>query len=325
MDRRTFSTYLAFCLLSASLSGEAQQPEKPRIGVLTLSVAGSMPTFEGFRQGLREHGYVEGRNISIDFRFADGRPERLPEMAAELVKRNVDVIVTESAFAAEAAKHATQTIPIVIAVHGDPVGSGLVASLARPGGNVTGLSLLAAELSGKRLQILKEVVPRASHVAVLRNSANPASAAYTAETEAAARTLGVQLQWVEVRTSADFEAAFQTIAGSRPDGLVTLPDGTLLAGKTRIVEFAAKTRIPSIFADREFVEAGGLMAYGPSLAEQFRRAAVFVDKVLKGSKPTNLPIEQATQFELAINLKTAKALSITFPPAVVQRASMVIE
>ena len=187
-----------------------------------------MPTVEGFRQGLREHGYVEGRNISIEFRFADGRPERLPEMAAELVKRNVDVIVTESAFAAAAAKHATGSIPIVIAVHGDPVGAGLVASLARPGGNVTGLSLLAAELSGKRLQILKEVVPRTSHVAVLRNSANPASATYTAETEAAARTLGVQLQWVEVRTSADFESAFQTIAGSRPDGLVTLPEGTLL-------------------------------------------------------------------------------------------------
>ena len=288
-------------LTIAPLAADAQPAKVPRIGILTLSVAPSTPIFEAFRQGLREHGYVEGQNIALEFRFAQGRPERLPAMAAELVQMKVEVIVTESVLAARDAKHATGAIPIVTAIHGDPVGAGLVASLTRPGGNVTGLSLLAPELSGKRLQLLKEVTPKATQVAAIWNTANSAAARYLAETREAARSLGIQLQSVEVRQPSDLDAAFDAVAGARPNALITLPDGMLLAHKTRIVEFAAKSRLPALFPDQEFAEAGGLMAYGPSLASNFRRAATFVDKILKGAKPADLPVEQPTKFELVIN------------------------
>ena len=313
-------------IVMAVSAAEGQQPVKvPRIGVLTLSVASSTPIFEAFRQGLREHGYVEGRNIALEFRFAQGRPEKLPAMAAELVHIKVEVIVTESWLAAREAKHATETIPIVTAIHGDPVGGGLVASLTRPGGNVTGLSLLAPELSGKRLQLLKEVTPKPTHVAAIWNAANPAAARFLAETRAAARSLGLQLQSVQVRSPPDLDAAFEAVAGARPSALITLPDGMLLANKTRIIEFAAKSRLPALFPDQEFAEAGGLMAYGPSLASNFRRAASYVDRILKGAKPADLPIEQATKFELVVNLKTAKAIGLTIPPSVLGRADQVIE
>jgi len=268
---------------------------------------------------------VEGQNIALEFRFAQGRPEKLPAMAAELVHMKVEVIVTESVLAAREAKQATGTIPIVTAIHGDPVGAGLVASLTRPGGNVTGLSLLAPELSGKRLQLLKEVTPKATQVAAIWNAANPAAARYLTETRSAARSLGVQLQSVEVRHPSDLDAAFETVTGARASALITLPDGMLLANKTRIIEFAAKSRLPALFPDQEFAEAGGLMAYGPSLASNFRRAAAYVDKILKGAKPADLPIEQPTKFELTINLKTAKALGLTIPQSVLGRADQVIE
>ncbi len=323
---RVIGLVLAVVLTLGPLIVEANQPGKVyRIGVLTLSVASSTPIFEAFRQGLREHGYVEGQNIALEFRFAQGRPEKLPAMAAELVNMKVEVIVTESVLAAREAKHATGTIPIVTAIHGDPVGAGLVASLTRPGGNVTGLSLLAPELSGKRLQLLKEVTPKATRVAAIWNVANPAAARYLAETRAAARLLALELQSVEVRNPSDFDAAFETVAGARPSALITLPDGMLLANKTRIIDFAAKNRLPAIFPDQEFAEAGGLMAYGPSLASNFRRAATYVDKILKGAKPGDLPIEQPTQFEFAINLKTARTLGLTIPPSVLGRADQVIQ
>jgi putative ABC transport system substrate-binding protein len=295
----------------------------PRIGVLTLSVGFATPTFQAFRQGLRDQGYVEGQNATIEFFFADGRPERLRDMATELVRTKVDVIVTESVLAAREARNATATIPIVTAVHGDPVG--LAASITRPGGNVTGLSLLAPELSGKRLQLLQEVYPKATSVAIIWNTNNVAAARYLAESRSAARSLGLQIQSVEVREPSDLDAAFDAIVAARPSALMTLPDGMLLANATRIVEFATRSRVPALFPDQEFAAAGGLIAYGPSLAANFRLAATFVVKILKGAKPADLPIEQPTMFSLVINLKTAKAMGFRIPPSLLARADQVIE
>ncbi len=323
----TFTVALAPAILSPPLTTAAQQPAKiPRIGILTLVSASSAPLlFEAFRQGWREHGYVEGQNIAFEYRFAQGRADRLPTMAAELVSMKVDVIVTESVAAALAAKRATQTIPIVMAISGDPVGAGLVASLPRPGGNVTGLSLLAPELSGKRLQLLTEAAPRTTRVAVIWNPVSPASAGYLRETEAAARSLGLQLQPVEVRSPADLDAAFKAVARARPSALITLADGMLPANRTRIVQFAAKSQLPGVFPHREWADAGGLMAYGPSFASNWRRAATYVDKILKGAKPAELPVEQAMRFELVINMKTAKALGLTFPQTILIQATEVIQ
>ncbi len=326
MERRSFLGALAGGLLAAPLAAEAQQGAViPRIGVLTLSVATSTPTYQAFLQGLRDQGYVEGQNMAIEFRFADGRPDRLREMAAELVRTKIDVFVTESVLAAREAKNATGTIPIVTAIHGDPVGAGLAASLTRPGGNVTGLSLLAPELSGKRLQLLKEIHPKATRVAIIWNATNVAASRYLAESRSAARSLGLQIQAVEVRDPSDLDTAFETIAAARPSACMTLPDGMLLANATRIVDFAARVRVPALFPDQEFATAGGLMAYGPSLAETFRRAATYVVKILKGAKPADLPIQQPTKFDLVINLKTAKALGLTIPQSLLQRADQVIE
>ncbi len=326
-SRKLFIVALAFGILIAPLGAVAQQPAKvPRIGILTLVTASSAPRlFEAFRQGLREHGYVEAQNIGLEYRSAQGRAERFPALAAELVRMKVDVIVTESVQAALAAKHATQTIPIVMAVSSEPVAVGLVASFARPGGNVTGLALQVAGLSGKRLQLLKEATPKSTLVAVIWNPTNPAAAGALEETEAAAPSLGLRLRSVEVRGPGDLDAAFKAVTSARPSALITLADGMLFENRTRIVEFAAKSRLPAIFPERQFAEAGGLMTYGPSIASNFRRAATYVDKILKGAKPADLPVEQPTRFDLVVNLKTAKALGLTIPQSILVQATEVIQ
>ncbi len=324
MDRRAFIGTLA--ALAAPRAAEAQSPEKVvRIGILTLGFARSTPPIEAFRQGLGEHGYVEGRNMALEFRFAEGRSDRLPALAAELVRLKVDVIVTESNLAALAAKHATQTIPIVMGVASDPVKAGVVASLARPGGNVTGLTVITPEVSGKRVELLKGAIPKISLVAVLWNPNNPTGRDFLRETEAAARSLGIQLLAIEVRNPGELGTVFKAVTNVRPSALITLGDGMLWSARARIVEFAMKSQLPGIFPERDFPEAGGLMSYGPNVSENFRRAAALVDKVLKGSKPADLPIERPTRLELVINLKTAKALGLTIPPALLQRADQVIE
>ena len=281
--------------------------------------------WEAFVAGLRDHGYLEGQNITFEIRSSEGRADRFPALAAELVQRKVDLIVVITTPAALAAKDATKTIPIVFPTAIDLVGAGLAASLARPGGNVTGLSLLRPELSAKRLELLKEALPRVSRVAVLWNAANPANALVWKDTQGAARTLGVVLQSREVRGPGDFERAFATMVRERPDALFVLQDALTNPFGQQIVDFAARQRLPSMFDSTPLVEAGGLMAYGPSFVEALRRAATFVDKILKGAKPADLPVEQPTRFELAINMKTAKALGITFPPSILVRADQVIQ
>lgn len=270
-------------------------------------------------------GYVEGQNIALEERWAEGRFERLPLLAAELIKLHVDVIVTATTPAARAARQATTTIPIVVTLVTDPVEGGLVASLARPGGNVTGLSLMHPDLSGKRLSLLKEIVPKASRVAVLWSRSTPSYARLLRETEAAARTLGVQLQVVEVRGTAEFDGAFSTVIKDRAEALLVLPDPMFRDGLRRILDLAAKRQLPALYWSRDLVDAGGLMSYGANLPEMFRQAATFVDKILKGAKPAALPIEQPAKLELVINLKTAKALGLPIPQSVLLRADHVIE
>jgi putative ABC transport system substrate-binding protein len=326
MNRRTFLCGLTLGTLAAPLAGDAQPLAKSaRIGVLTLAVASSSPLAEAFRQGLREHGYVEGQDIAFEYRYAQGRADQLPVLAAELVRLKVDVIVTESNVAALAAKRATETIPIVMAIAGDPIKAGVVGSLARPGGNVTGLTLIHPELSGKRLQLLREAVPKIALVAVIWNPADPAAVDFLRETEAAARSLGLRLHAIEAHAPAELDAAFKAVADTRPSAFFSLPGGMFQDNQTRIIEFATKNRLPGVFPSRVFVEAGGLMSYGPNLAASSRRAAAFVDKLLKGAKPADLPIEQPTKFELVINLKTAKVLGLTIPPSGLLRADQVIE
>jgi putative ABC transport system substrate-binding protein len=328
MTRRIvgFFVTLALGLLVVLLAVEAQpSAHVPRIGLLCLfSPAIGATKAESFRQGLRELGYIEGQNIRIESRWAEGHHERLAELAADLVRLDVAIMVTESTLAALAAKQATQTIPIVTAAIGDPVAAGLVASLARPGGNVTGVTTFASEPSGQRLQLLKEAVPQTTLVAVLWNAANPAHVRHLEGIKAAAPSLGLTLQAVAVRTPSDFDMAFEAVARMQPSALITLADGMLLDNRTHIVAFAAKSRLPAIFPDREFAEAGGLMAYGPNLAANFRRAAAFVDKILKGAKPADLPVEQPMTFEFVINLKTAQTLDLTIPPSLLFQATEVI-
>jgi putative ABC transport system substrate-binding protein len=269
---------------------------------------------------------VEGQNLVIEYRWAEGRAERYPDLAAELVRLPVEVIVTgvgEPAVLAR--KAATRTIPIVMAVSADPVGTGLVDSLGRPGGNITGLSIQATEVGGKRLELLKEAVPKARRIAVLWNAADRAKAIEYRDTEAAARTLGVTLQSVPMRSPNDFDVAFSAITRGRPEALITFSEPLTLIHQKLIVDFAAKNRLPMISEIREFAESGALMTYGASLPDLFRRAATYVDKILKGAKPADLPVEQPTKFELVINLKTAKALGLTIPPSVLVRADQVIE
>jgi putative ABC transport system substrate-binding protein len=327
--RRTFIGTLAGGLLAVSLAADAQQAGKVyRIGLLGGSPPnspGGRRAWEGFFQGMRELGYVEGQNILVEGRFYSDHTDRLPVLAAELARLKVDVIVAGAAPAPEAAQRATSTIPIVMAIHNDPVGSGLVASLAKPGKNVTGLSTLAPELVGKRLQLLREVVPGISRVAVLSNPTIPSQALELREAKVAAGSLKVQLQLLEARAPSDFAGAFSAMMKERAGGVVIINSSMFYAERTRIAGLAAQSRVPAIYGVKEFAEAGGLMTYGIHLHESFRRAATYVDKILKGAKPADLPVEQPTKFELVINLKAAKALGMTMPPSLLQRADEVIQ
>jgi putative tryptophan/tyrosine transport system substrate-binding protein len=318
---------LAVFLFTAPLAAEAQAPAKvPRIGFLSARSSTDKPDFlEVFRQGLRELGYVEGQTIAIESRFAEGRPERLPALAAELVRLKVDVIVTAAPPAPEAAKQATSTIPIVFTVAGDPVAEGLVASLARPGGNITGLSSISGEVVGKQFELLKVVAPKVSRVAVLQNPSSQTHHHTLRQAEDAARTLGVQLQIVQARTPPEIDAAFAAMRSQRAGGVLVLRDPLFLNQRTKIAALAAKSRLPAVYGFREEAEAGGLMAYGANVPLMFLRAATYVDKILKGAKPADLPVEQPTKFELVINLKTAKTLGLTIPPSLLQRADEVIQ
>ncbi len=325
--RVTLLALLAVFLLGAPLAAEAQAPAKvPRIGFLSSrSPTETAPYLGVFRQGLRELGYVEGQNIAIEYRFAEGRPERLPALAAELVRLKVDVMVTTASPAPQAAKQATSTIPIVFAASGDPVSEGLVASLARPGGNITGLSSISPEVVGKQLELLKEVAPQVSRVAVLQNPSNHTHPHTLRQAEGAARALGVKLHIVQAGSPAEIDAAFAAMRSQRAGGVLVLRDALFLAQRTQIAALAAKSRLPAMYGLREEAEAGGLMAYGASVPVMYRRAATYVDKILKGAKPADLPVEQPTKFELVINLKTAKALGLTIPPSLLQRADELIQ
>lgn len=325
-SRRVLVVVLALAPFFAPLFSFAQpRVQVPRVGILTLGLAPSTQFVEAFRQALRENGYVEGRNIAFEYRFAEGNLEKLPALAAELVRVKVDLIVTESTQAAVSAKHATQTIPIVMAATGlDPVKAGLVASLNRPGGNVTGLILFGAELQAKRLQIFRDAFPDRKLVAVLYNAASPNTPENLASIKSAAQSLGVELRLVAVRDPSGLDGAFQEVAKHRPSAFMALSDGMLLGQRERIVAFASKNRLPGIFAERQFAEIGALMTYGPNIAANFRRAAYFVDRILKGTKPSELPVEQPAKFDFVINLKTAKALNLTVPPFVMVGADEII-
>ena len=330
ISRRVFVRSLAGGLLIAPRAAAGQQPGRVyRIGILAnVPVTGpeSAGLWGAFIQGLRELGYVEGQNIRIESVSSDGNYERLPELAAELVRLKVDVIVVPAPQNALAAKKATQTIPIVMASAGDPVAEGLVASLARPGGNITGLSGIAGPgIGGKRLELLKEAVPKVSRMTFLSNPANAMSAAFLEETKKAARSLRVQLQSLEAREPGELERAFAAMSRERVGALLVLNDGMFLIHRTQIAVLAVKQRLPTMFGGREYVDAGGLMSYGGSGRDNFRRAAIYVDKILKGAKPGDLPIERPTKFELVINLKAAKALGLTIPQSVLGRADEVIQ
>ena len=324
------ATALVLLLLSAFLGTAAAQPPEnmPRIGYLSLTSL-SDPVIRGlleaFREGLRELGYVEGQNIAIESRWAEGKQDRLPALAADLVRSKVDVIVVLSGAATQAAQRATRTIPIVMSTVADPVGSGLVASLARPGGNVTGLTITSPDLAGKQLQLLKEVVPDVSRVAFLRNPDNASSAAFLREAEAAARALGVRLQTLEARNPQEIDSAFAAMTRERAGAFLILPDGIFVSQRKQIAELAANRRLPSIHGMTEYAEAGGLMAYSTNFLDQQRRAASYVDKILKGAKPRDLPVEQPTKFELVINMRTARALGLKVPPSLLLQADRVIE
>jgi ABC-type uncharacterized transport system substrate-binding protein len=316
---------VAVILFALSIPADAQQVKKvPRIGFLAATSAIPGRT-DAFRKGLRELGYVEGKTIIYEYQYAEGKVNRLRELAAELVRLNVDVIVTAGTAATRSAKEATSTIPIVMTNDNDPVGDGFVASLARPGKNITGLTNLLPDLSGKRLELLKEVFPKFSRIAVLWNPTNSGSPVALRETEVAARALRVELQPLEVRKAEDFDGAFQAITKGHVDAIMVLGDPLSTQYRMRIVEFAAKSRLPAIYNRQEFVEDGGLMSYATDLSDLFRRAAMYVDKILKGAKPADLPVEQPTKFEFIINLKAAKQIGLTIPANVLLRADKVIK
>ena len=325
IDRRTFLASTGAVLLAAPLAAEAQQQARkpPRIGWLTSSVIHAN-NVEAFREGMRALGYPE---INLDVRAAAGQMDRLPSLAAELLHRNVEVIVTDGGQAAFAAKRATVTVPIVIgATAGDVVKQGLVASLARPGGNMTGFTLSAgAQINGKRLELLREALPTLKQVAVLWNSSSDVNWAALEDTNTAAKALGVHLETLEIREPQDIERAFSSVAQARAKAILTIADAFLWSQRQHIVALAARHRLPGMFPEEEFGEAGGLMAYGPHVPDNFRRAATYVDKILKGAKPGDLPIQQPTKYKLVINLKTAKALGLTIPPSLLGRADEVIQ
>ncbi len=328
MERRTFMAMLTGGIVVAPLAAVAQQPGKvPRIGWLGGPTRESAePFLRTFQRGLKDLGWVEGQNIVIEWRFAGGRAEQLPGLAVELVRLRVDLIVAPSTPTAVAAKNATKTIPIVTVGGADPVGLGLVASLAKPGGNITGLtSAVGPEIAGKQLALLKETVPKVSRMAVLWNPTTPGNELALREAGIAARALRVELQLLEARGLNDFESAFAAMSTKRAGALLVLGDVMFTTYRMRLASLAAKSRLPAIYATRQFVDEGGLMAYGANILDNFHRAAVYVDKILKGAKPGDLPIEQATKYELVINLKTAKALGLTIPPSLLGRADQVIE
>jgi putative tryptophan/tyrosine transport system substrate-binding protein len=327
IERRKFLAALGGAAAAWPLAARAQQAAKVYvIGFLSAGAQVRSPTpWSIFVNGLRDLGWIEGKNIVFERRYADNRLDRLAELAAELVRLDVDVIVTVGTLAPLAAKRATTSIPIVMMNAGDPVGSGLVASLARPGGNVTGMSLMAPDLGGKRLELLKETLPRLSHVAVIWNAANPYSALVFDETQGAAKKLTVEIQSLEVRGPGDFDGALATMLRNRVDALVIVEDPLTFNHLNKIAEFCANKRLAAIYGLREFADAGGLMTYGASQADLYRRSVDFVDKILRGFKPSDLPVQQPTKFELVINLKTAKALGLTVPDTLLARADEVIE
>ncbi len=314
-------------LLALCVPAEAQQPKKvPRIGFLSAASSSAIAArVEAFRQGLRELGYVEGKNIFIEWRFAEGKSDRLPSLAAELVRLKVDVIVSEAPTSTRSAKQATVTIPIVMVFDDDPVGSGFVASLARPGGNITGLSTLSPEISGKQLELLKEIVPKLSRVGVLGDVTRPGIPQALREINVAADAFRVQVQYLEVRGSKDIEIAFRAASKERVDAVLVLGSPVLTSQRKQVVELAVKSRLPAIYAREEPVEDGGLMSYGVSIADLSRRAATYVDEILKGAKPADLAVEQPKNFELIINLKAAKQIGLTIPSNVLARADKVIK
>jgi ABC-type uncharacterized transport system substrate-binding protein len=327
MRRRTFLALFGGVVAAWPFAARGQHAGKiSRVGFMGNSTAALEANLIGpFREGLRSHGYEEGRNVEIVFRWAEGNYERFPALIAELIAENVDVIVTAGTPAAFAVKKATSTVPVVMAAVGDPVGTGLVSSLARPGGNITGLSGTATDLEGKRLELLREVAPNLSQVAFFLNPANALHDLSLRQARAAANALRIKLLPQEVRRSEDLDGAFASIVKEQPGGLLILADRIFLHNRERIMKFAIERRLPSVNAYRELVEAGGLMSYGPSYEDMHRRAADYVDKILKGARPGDLPIEQPTKFDLLINAKAAKALAIAFPPTVLARADEVIE
>ena len=326
MTKKIYRIALCTMLFALSLSAEAQQPTKiPRIGyLLGVSLSASSTRTEAFRQGLRDFGYVEGNNIIIEWRSAEGKFDRLPALAAELVRLKVDVIVTAGPIPTRAAKEVTSTIPIIMTQDPDPVGNGFVASLARPGGNITGLSTLAPELSGKQLELLKEIIPKLTRVAVFGTSTRAGNAQALKEIELAAGAFKVKLQYLDVLDPKDIETAFQGATKGRAEAVLVLQSAVFFSQRTQIAELAIKSRLPAIYYTTEFVEAGGLMSYATSYTDLFRRAATYVDKILKGRTPSDLPVEQPMKFEFVVNLKAAKQIGLTIPPNVLVRANKVI-
>jgi putative ABC transport system substrate-binding protein len=323
--RRLALAALGLSLVAAPISGEAQKAGKVyRIGVLDPAPAAPNANIDAFRQRLRELGYVEGQNVVLEYRSAGGRPNAFPALAEELVRLKVDLILTRGTAAVTAAKNATSTIPIVMAASGDPLGTGVVSGLARPGGNVTGLSALAAEVSGKRLQLLKETVPGIRRIAAVLDKGTGFMPQQWRSTEQSARAMGIEPRLVEIEKAEDLRPAFDAVVKHRADAVVVGLGPVMQGNVARIVELATKHRLPSVFTSREMVDAGGLMAYGVSYPDAYRRAATYVDKIFKGAKPADLPIEQPTKFEFVLNLKTAKALGITIPHAVLLRADEVL-
>jgi putative ABC transport system substrate-binding protein len=327
--RQTLIRLIATVLLlvATAVAVEAQEPTRVwRVGFLgSGSPSSGDPRVEALRRGFRELGYAEGRNLALEFRWAGGNGDRLPALAAELAKLKVDAIVTQGTQATDAARRAVTTIPIVFSVAGDPIGSGLVTSLARPGGNVTGLTDIAPEIAGKRLELLREAVPGITRIAVLWNPANPSAAPQMKDTGAVARSLGLLVRSLELRDVSQLEGAFATAVQDQARAVIVLSDGALYGRRVQIAQLAAKHRLPCVAWTPEFAESGCLMAYGADVVEMHRRAAIFVDKILKGAAPGGLPVEQPTKFELVLNLKTAKALGLTIPPKVLARADKIIE
>jgi putative ABC transport system substrate-binding protein len=326
MRRIGLAVVLTLTLILAPLVAEGQQAGKvPRIGVLLTLYSPVEDAPQALREGLRALGYIDRQNIAIEWRSAEGKYDQLPALAAELVRLKVDVIVADVTRATQAAMHATKTIPIVVMVAADPVGNGLVQSLARPGGNVTGLSILLPDISAKRLQLLTEAVPTVSHVAVLWNPGSPYHKTLLKEVDAAAPSLRLHLLPIAVQGPGEFDGAFSAMAKAQVNALFVADDPMFLTSRTRLLELAAKSRLPTIFAHSGFATSGGFMSYGPNLSERFRLAATYVNKILKGAKPADLPVDQATKLEFVINLKTAKALGLTVPPSLLLRADQVIE